>query len=143
MADRPLTDADYQGLAAFRHALRHFLAFSEARAREVGLTPQQHQALLSIKGGYPGRTEISIGELARHLLIKNHSAVELVDRLVKAGLVTRTPAADDRRRIEVAITAKGEELLARISDANLRELAVSGPLMTGFLGGIEARRGRE
>ena len=143
MADRPLTDVDYQGLAAFRHALRQFLAFSEARAREVGLTPQQHQALLSIKGGYPGRTEISIGELARHLLIKNHSAVELVDRLVKADLVTRHPAAEDRRRIEVAITAKGEELLARISDANLRELAVAAPLMGGFLGGLEGRGGGE
>lgn len=143
MADRPLTYADYQGLAAFRHALRRFLAFSEARAREVGLTPQQHQALLSIKGGYPGRAEISIGELSRHLLIKNHSAVELVDRLVKAGLVTRRPAADDRRRIEVAITDKGEDLLRRVSDANLRELAAAAPLMGGFLGGLEGRRDGE
>jgi len=136
-----LTSAEYQELAAFRHALRRFLAFSEARAREVGLTPQQHQALLSIKGGYPGRDEISIGELARHLLIRNHSAVELVARLVKAGLVTRRPSPEDRRRIVVKVTAKGEELLSRISDANLDELAASAGLLGGFLARVEERRG--
>ena len=86
-------------------------------------------------------TEITIGELASHLLIKNHSAVELVDRLVKAGLVTRRPDDGDRRRIVVTITGKGEELLACISDANLGELAASGPLMTAFLSGLEARSG--
>jgi DNA-binding MarR family transcriptional regulator len=142
VAEKPLSRADYEGLAAFRHALRRFLAFAEARAREVGLTPQQHQALLSIKGGYPGRDEISIGELARHLLIRNHSAVELVGRLVKAGLVTRGPAPDDRRRIVVRVTPKGEELLRRISDANLGELSASARLMGGFLASLEERRGR-
>lgn len=140
MPAKRLTDSDYQGLAAFRHALRRFLAFSEARAREVGLTPQQHQALLSIKGGYPDRAEISIGDLARHLLIKNHSAVELVGRLVAAGLVERGPARADRRRVVVTITAKGEALLARISDANLHELAAAAPLMGDFLAGLEDRR---
>jgi DNA-binding MarR family transcriptional regulator len=137
LPDTPLTDAEYQGLAAFRHALRRFLAFSEARAREVGLTPQQHQALLSIKGGYPGRDEISIGELAAHLLLKNHSAVELVDRLVKGGFVTRNPAPEDRRRIVLRVTDKGEAVLRRVSNANLAELAAAAPLMAGFLATLE------
>lgn len=137
MTDTPLTDAEYQGLAAFRHALRRFLAFSEARARDVGLTPQQHQALLSIKGGYPGRDGISIGELAAHLLLKNHSTVELVDRLVKAGFVGRQPWPGDRRRIVVRVTEKGEEVLRRISHANLAELAAAAPLMSGFLASLD------
>jgi DNA-binding MarR family transcriptional regulator len=139
LPETPLTDAEYQGLAAFRHALRRFLAFSEARAREVGLTPQQHQALLSIKGGYPGRDEISIGELAGHLLLKNHSTVELVDRLVKGGFVSRRAAPDDRRRILLRVTGKGETVLRRISNANLAELAAAAPLMAGFLGSLDER----
>jgi DNA-binding MarR family transcriptional regulator len=133
---RKLSKSDYEGLAAFRHALRQFMAVSEANARGVGLTAQQHQALLSIKGGYAGREEISIGELAEHLLVRNHSAVELVDRLVKAELVTRTPSTEDRRRICLSITPKGEAILGRLSGANLAELRVSARVMGGFLSGL-------
>jgi DNA-binding MarR family transcriptional regulator len=130
---RQLSRTDYEGLAAFRHALRRFLAFSEANARAAGLTAQQQQALLSIKGGYPGRDEITIGELADHLLLKNHSAVELVDRLVKAGFVTRSRSPQDHRRICVRITPAGEVVLGRLAGANLAELRASARLMSGFL----------
>ena len=50
MPDKLLTDADFQALAAFRAGLRRFLRFSEDAAREAGLTPQQHQLLVSIRG---------------------------------------------------------------------------------------------
>jgi hypothetical protein len=39
-----------QTLAEFRYALRKFLHFSEGRAAEAGLHPQQHQLLLHIAG---------------------------------------------------------------------------------------------
>jgi DNA-binding MarR family transcriptional regulator len=132
-----LRQDDYYRLAAFRLSLREFLARTEANARSVGLTPQQHQALLSIKGGYPGRQTISIGELAEHLLIKNHSAVELVSRLVKADLVTREPSSDDRRTVCVTITARGEELLAELSKASLGELATSAEAMRRLVAELE------
>jgi DNA-binding MarR family transcriptional regulator len=128
-----LSPADFQRLALFRLALRRFLAVADANARGLGLTAQQYQALLSIKGGYPGRQEISISELADHLLLKNHSAVELVGRLVKAGLVTRSPAPEDRRRICVRITPRGEQILERLAGANIRELRVSQAVMKAFL----------
>ncbi|WP_293676373.1 helix-turn-helix domain-containing protein, partial [uncultured Phenylobacterium sp.] len=79
-ARRRLSPGDYQALGAFRQALRRFLAFSESGARTLGLTPQQHQALLAVRA-HPGPGAISVGELARALLIKNHSALGLVDRL--------------------------------------------------------------
>lgn len=88
---------DYEALAAFRHAMRRFLVFSEKNAEAYGLTPNQHQALLSIKAGYFGRELISIGELAEHLIIKHHSAVELVDRLETAKLLTRRKSPQDGR----------------------------------------------
>jgi DNA-binding MarR family transcriptional regulator len=132
-----LRPADYHRLAAFRLSLRQFLAKTEANARRVGLTPQQHQALLSIKGGYPGREEISISELAEHLLIKNHSAVELVSRLVKAGLVARESSSEDRRTIWLRITPKGEEMLGQLSKASLNELATSAEVMRRLVVGLE------
>jgi DNA-binding MarR family transcriptional regulator len=132
-----LSRSDYEGLAAFRHALRRFLALSEARARDAGLTAQQHQALLSIKAGFPGREEVSIGDLAEHLLLRNHSAVGLVARLVKAGLVEREPSRADRRRICVRLTPRGEALLSQVSSANLLELKASAHLMGAFLASLD------
>ena len=75
---------DYEALARFRYQLRLFLAFSEAAARRAGLTPQQHQALLAIKG-FAGPAPASVGDLARFLLIRHHTAVELVNRMAKLG----------------------------------------------------------
>ncbi len=49
----------YETQAAFRFALRQFLRFSETAARDVGLTPQQYQALLAIRG-YPGRDRVRV-----------------------------------------------------------------------------------
>jgi DNA-binding MarR family transcriptional regulator len=130
---KTLSADDYRKLAAFRLALRRFVSFAEANARQVGLTPQQHQALLSIKGGYPGRQQITIGELADHLLLKHHSAVELAERLVRGGLVARQPSPTDRRRILLSVTAKGEALLAQLSEANLAELRAASGLMDAFV----------
>ncbi|HEV2673314.1 MAG TPA: MarR family transcriptional regulator [Aliidongia sp.] len=129
---RPIGDEDYEALAAFRLALRRFLTFSEAAARDRGLTAQQHQAILTIKGHGSGRP-LTIGELADHLLIRHHSAVELVDRLVQAELATRASAEDDRRRVVVALTAKAEVILRELSATHLDELRRSRTLLEQLL----------
>src|SRR5579871_3340694 len=79
-----VSDADYLTLAAFRAALRQFLRISEGLAHGIGLTPQQHQAMLAIRG-FPGGTAPTIGELAARLQVNHNSAVGLVTRLVKQG----------------------------------------------------------
>jgi DNA-binding MarR family transcriptional regulator len=123
---RRTTAAEYQALAAFRHALRRFLEFSGAAARDAGLPPQQHQALLAIKG-FPGGGAMSVGDLAVQLCVRPHSAVGFVDRLARRGLVRRIPARDDHRRVQVLLTARGEALLARLSAAHRDELRRIGP----------------
>ncbi len=126
---RPIRDADYKALAAFRHALRLFLAFSETVAREAGLTPQQHQALLAIKG-HPSGGPVSIGDLAAQLLIRHNSAVELVNRLVMAGLVDKVASVDDRRQVILVLTGEAEAVLDLLSASHLTELRRSGvPMM--------------
>lgn len=128
-----LKRTDYEALAAFRHSLRRFLAFSEDNARAVGLTPQQHQALLSIKAGYEGRQSINVGELAAHLLIEKHSAAELVDRLEDAGLVKRGKSKSDRRVVMLTVTSKGERLLTALSQDNMRELRMAAPVIASLV----------
>nr|WP_255609359.1 MarR family transcriptional regulator [Methylosinus sp. Sm6] len=108
-------------LANFRYALRRFLAFSEQAAADVGLTMQRYQALLVIKT-FRGGGHISVGELAEQLIIRDHSAAELVSRLVQAKLVRRKIDPGDRRRSLVIITASGDRRLAQLADAHLRRL---------------------
>lgn len=136
-ARRPtLSAADYEALASFRYAVRRYLAFAEAGARTVGLTSQQHQALLAIKVHSVTRP-MSIGDLASELLLKHHSTVELVGRLEKAGYTQKIVDVEDRRRALISLTSKGEGVLAALSANNLRELRLIAPAFSGLLGQLE------
>jgi DNA-binding MarR family transcriptional regulator len=121
-----LSKRQHERLAAFRYALRHFLHFSEEAAQAAGLKPQQHQALLAIKG-YPGRQSVTVGELAERLQIRHHSAVELVDRLAAQNLVARSTSAKDRRFVLVQLTGAGDEVLERLSAVHTEQLKTLGP----------------
>jgi len=123
---------DYRALARFRYQLRLFLAFSETAAKRAGLTPQQHQALLAIKG-YSGSASASVGDLARFLLIRHHTAVELVNRMAKLGLLSRMVDADDGRRVLVQLTKKGERKLQALSRIHIDELRSVSPALGKIL----------
>lgn len=127
-----VTKAEYESMAAFRYALRRFLRFSEDGAKAVGLTPQQHQALLAIKG-YPARDSVTVGELAERLQVRHHSAVGLVDRLEALGLVERTSGKGDRRRVMLELTVSGSKLLERLSVMHRAELRRLGPELSSTL----------
>ena len=117
----PLTLEQYRALAAFRYQLRRFLAFSSREAETAGLAPQQYQAMLAIKG-HAGERPITIGELAEQLLVRQHTAAELVNRMEASDLVRRAPAPGDARRVAVLLTAHGEEALKSLAATHLREL---------------------
>lgn len=127
-----LTDRDYRQLAAFRHALRRFLRFSEAEAAAQGLTPQQHQALLAIRGaGSAGR--LGVGALAEQLQIRPHSAVGLASRLEALGLVRREAGIGDARHVLLALTPAADRLLERLSRAHRDELRRLSPALRDLL----------
>jgi DNA-binding MarR family transcriptional regulator len=118
---KQLTDEELSALANFRSALRRFLAFSEQAAAELGLTMQWYQALLVIKAHRAGE-HISVGELAEQLMIRDHSAAELVSRLVHAKLVKRKTDPSDRRRSLVITTPSGDRCLAQLATVHLERL---------------------
>jgi DNA-binding MarR family transcriptional regulator len=134
---RSLAKADYETLAEFRYLLRQFGAFSEDAARQAELTVQQHHALLAIKG-FPGREELTVGELAERLNLKHHSVVGLVDRLMGRGLIQRRHDVADRRRVLIALTAKAESLLLGLTLAHRDELRRLAPLLRALLQRVEA-----
>src|SRR4051812_22429656 len=118
-ASEPLTRAEYRVLGRFRVALRIFLRFSEDAARAAGVTPNQHQLLLAIRAS---DAPPSIGEMASALQLRHHSTVELVNRAVDAGLVSRDTDIDDRRRQRLSLTREGERVLASLSATHREEL---------------------
>ena len=124
--------SEYETLAALRYALRQFLRFSEEAALGVGIKPQQHQALLAIKG-YPGRDAITVGELAERLQVRHHSAVGLADRLVRAGWARRRTEAKDRRQAYLSLTPRGQRMLEKLSAAHREQLRRVGPHLEELL----------
>jgi DNA-binding MarR family transcriptional regulator len=128
---------DYRLLAEFRFLLARFLAFSEDAAKARGLAPRQHQALLAIKGSPSGA--MTVGDLAARLCIRHHSAVGLVDRLAASGYLARNPDENDRRRIILALTPKGEKSLAALSAVHRQELRRIVPLLKPVLAQLGGR----
>lgn len=127
-----IRQSDYERLSEFRHFIRLFLEFSQEKARIAGLTPRHHQALLAIKG-YPGGGAVTVGNLAERLRIRPHSAVELVDRLCEAGLVTRDQDRTDHRRVVLRLSRQAEDHLADLSAAHLDELDRIEPMLRRLL----------
>ena len=124
---RPELDTrDYALLAAFRFALRSFLHFSESAAKESGLAAQHYQAMLVVRG-CPEDRRITINDLAQQLLIRQNSAVGLVDRLEKQGLMARESSPLDKRKVHLRLTAKGDRILERLAGVHQEELRRIGP----------------
>jgi DNA-binding MarR family transcriptional regulator len=117
----PPSREDFEHLLAFRVGLRRFQHWSENQARAAGLTHVQHQLLVAIKG-HPGDVPPTIGDIAGYLMLRHHSAVELIDRAEAAGLVRRSPDSGDARVVRVRLTRRGDRLVTELSQAHIAEL---------------------
>ena len=118
---RALSQQDYERLLAFRTGLRRFLTWSGQQAEAAGITPAQHQLLLAIRG-HPDPRGPTVGDIAGYLLVRHHSAVELIDRAVVAGLVVRQSDTEDARTVRVSLTSLGDKRLERLTTSHLEEL---------------------
>jgi len=130
-----VTDEDYSRLLTVRSGLRRFERWSAEQAAAHGITPGQHQLLLAIRGhaGPDADAGPTIRQVSDHLLIRHHSAVELIDRCERAGLIERSRDAVDHRMVRLKLSVKGDQLLADLSGAHLEELARLTPLFEEML----------
>ena len=133
----PFDRERFAGLAEFRSALRRFLAASEAISREGGVTAQQYQALLALGCG---DEPMGMKALAEQLMFQPHAAVQLVDRLQKAGLVNRTPSPVDGRSVILRLTDRGETLLQQLANEHLAEMLEQEPALSAALRRIRQAR---
>jgi DNA-binding MarR family transcriptional regulator len=130
-----VSDADYRALADFRYQIRRYLNFSEQASRGAGLEPQQYLLLLTVRG-LPDGAEATIRTLAGRLLIRHHSAVELVDRLEKRGMVRRAQSKTDRRQVLVRLTPRGEQVMEKLARQRLAELRSTGMALVRALNAL-------
>ena len=79
---------------------------------------------------------VSINDLAQQLLIKHNSAVGLVDRLAREGLVVRERSTVDRRKVELRLSSRGRQVLAKLAAMHREELRRIGPIMRRVLAAV-------
>ena len=141
MAPSP-TDEDYRRLLELRTGLRRFLRWSEQHADAAGLTPAQHQLLLAIRGHDDPRGP-TVGDVAGYLMLRHHSAVGLVDRAEKAGLITREPGSRPTSASCACTSASRARACSRaLSEQHLDELAHLAPTMHALWDALEDTRHR-
>jgi DNA-binding MarR family transcriptional regulator len=134
-----LSQRQYEQLLAFRTGLRRFLRWSGQQAEAAGLTPVQHQLLLAIRG-HPDPRGPTVRNLADYLLVRHHSAVELIDRAEAAGLVMRQSDATDGRTVRLALTELGSSRLEELSASHLEELSRLTSQLNTLWQGLEPER---
>jgi len=80
--------------------------------RPLGLTALQYTALTVLER----RPDLSTAQLARNSFVTSQSMADMVSVLEDRGLIERHRDRADRRRLVVALTADGQELLDRCRD---------------------------
>ena len=82
--------------------------------KPFGVSPQQYNVLRILKGQYPN--SISVNNIIDRMLDKSSNASRLVDKLKQKDLVEREVCTNDRRQVDIKITAKGLKLLNEIGE---------------------------
>ena len=115
-------------MAEFRYELRRFLHFSETSAETQGISAQKYQ-LLQVVEAASATGRVTISTIAERMVLRHNSAVELVDRAERLGLVERLSDETDLRRSIVVLTEHGKRVLMQVAAAHLVELERAGPAM--------------
>jgi DNA-binding MarR family transcriptional regulator len=113
--DRELQEY-FQGVARARYVMRRVVRIVDELARDAGLEPLEHQALIQVFGVAADAPPVSITELAERLDVPAPVASRLVSELERRGLVERRPAEDDRRITRVVATRAARATLAGIDE---------------------------
>lgn len=102
-------------VAEARYVLRRIFRITEEQAREAGLDPLAHQALIQIYGSADGR--LRVAQLAERLDITPAFASSLLKSLGTDGMIDRHRDADDHRVTWVSVTEQAIEKLVAIDAA--------------------------
>ncbi len=115
-----LTDRHFAGMLGVRSAIAIFERTGEREARLAGATHAQHHVLLALRGHR--ETPPTVKDVAAALGVASPSAVELIARMVGAGLLERRSDGRDARVTRLHLTVLGQRLVAELSEGHLPRL---------------------
>lgn len=130
-AAREFPDLDPSATEVFLHLLRagdEAFRIVEEHLAQHEISQGRFGVLMALWGNCqqpdcgPGGA-LTPAELAERTGVTRATITGLVDTLERAGLVTRTPHAEDRRMMSVGLTKRAEKLLARILPPHFRRMA--------------------
>jgi MarR family transcriptional regulator, transcriptional regulator for hemolysin len=116
--------------AALHNTARSWRQALDRRLKDLGVGQASWMAIAVIaKSSHP----MSQTELAHSLAVEDPSVVAMIDRLAKAGLVSRVPSATDRRVKLVVLTPAGNQLFKKVK-------AEADTFRTELLANIDAKQ---
>ena len=86
--------------------------------REQGLEPGWYDVLATLRRIGPPY-QLRPTEFSNTLMLTSSGTTKRLDRLERAGLITRAPDPEDRRGTLITLTDAGRELVDRASEAHL------------------------
>ncbi|MGW1531972.1 MarR family winged helix-turn-helix transcriptional regulator [Streptomyces aureus] len=118
--ERPDLDTSPQGVIGRLHRLADRLSEELRLVYDAyGLGEGEFDVLCALRrAGEP--YERAPGELAAHTMVTTGAMTKRIDRLERAGLVTRRRSSDDQRGRIVALTRPGRELIDRAFTDHMR-----------------------
>jgi len=119
----------FQGIAQARYVLRRVFRIVEDKAKEYGIDPLAHQALIQIYGS--ADMGLRVKEIAERLDISSAFASTLIKDLVEKGYASRTRGGADGRATRVAVTKTGIALLHKIDSDVTLHIDYFGHQLTG------------
>ena len=117
-----LNPMDERFASALHSTARGWRQALDRRLKHLGIS---QAGWMTIAVAAKAKSPLSQSELADKLGVEGATMVAMIDRLVKAELMTREPSLTDRRVNHVALTEAGNRLFAKLrieADAFRREL---------------------
>ncbi len=108
-------------LDSIRQIIRSLRVASRAAEKELGLSSAQLLVLQRLARGKP----LSLNELAEHTQTHQSSTSVVVSKLVSRGLLVRSRAKGDGRRLELSITRRAKLLVRKTPRASHDRLRVA------------------
>lgn len=126
----------YQGSTAEKTALDTYIKLSRA-AESVGAAINQHLADYQLTVSQFGVLEalyhlgpLQVGQLGEKILKSSGNMTLVLDNLSKRGLIVRQRREDDRRCIDILLTADGSSLVAQILPIHVSQVVASFSMLT-------------
>src|ERR1700730_16299626 len=110
--NRPFISVQQEAFLSILRTASELSNSADKSLREFNITQQQYNVLRILRGA--GAEGLCRNEISARMVASTPDMSRLLDRMEKAGWVTRERAEDDRRQVSTYITKSGMELLAKL-----------------------------